>query len=57
MGHKQVELPFPVPIPWEKMEPDLQNKTQQIMAQMINQIIENNHREDNDERQAEPSNP
>jgi len=56
MGNKQLGLLFPIPNLWEKTEPALQNKAKLIMAQMVKQIIENNHREDNDASTDRPKN-
>ncbi len=45
MEHKQAGLPFPSPNPWEKMEPDHQDRAILTMARMIRKIIESGRRE------------
>ncbi len=54
MKRKQVDLPFPNPFPWEKMEPDLQNQTIRIIARMIEKIMENRRGEADNEKKTEP---
>ncbi len=56
MERKQVDLPFPIPNSWEKMEPDRQNRGILIMARMIKKIIEDQRRGDDNGKKAEPSN-
>ncbi len=56
MGKKQLELLFPAPTLWVKIEPSLQNKAKLIMAQMVKLIIENKRMEDIDASTDRPKN-
>ncbi len=54
MERKQVDLPFPNPFPWKKMEPDLKTQTIRIIARMIGKSMENRREEADNEKKAEP---
>ncbi len=56
MGKKQLELLFPAPNLWAKIEPSFQNKAKLIMAQMVKLIIENKRMEDIDASTDRPKN-